>query len=45
MNDGSLPGTVGEVFKALFSLLILGWVLVFAGVALGLAAFGVWVLG
>lgn len=37
--------TATEVFKSLFSLLIFGWVLIFSGIALGLAALAAWVLG
>lgn len=37
--------TAPGIFRSLFSLLFLGWSLVFAGVALLLAALGAWVLG
>jgi len=42
-NEGA--SILTQLFKGVFSLLILGWVLFFVAVALLLAGVGAWVLG
>jgi hypothetical protein len=45
ISGDEASGILSQLFKGVLSMLLLGWVLFFVTLALGLAAFGAWVFG